>query len=259
MSRKTRDLLTKGLTSELYLLAYIEPNNIRKLGQMLQNTSGHPTNYSKLNPAIHNLTIAKYLKHNQKDEKYYVSISKLSLELENILKEKNIFLSEVEKKYLLKVIEENNFFKLLSKDIVTKIQSQEKGKHEINALEIFCERIGMMTIQTFLHKKMDKKRRLDGIDDPKLSFEEKIAGIDEMKKEWSKITPKLDEGIEKLLKNMPKMPVFEEFIIPMLKNMPSFMILFLIPDETLMKLGSLWKGFEGVQLSLQIFDFNNKP
>lgn len=258
MSKKLYNLITKGLSSELYLLAYLEPNNIRKLAQKLQNTSGTPTNYSKASPEIHNLTIAKYLKHNQNDEKYYVNIDSLSLELENILIEKNILLKEIEKKYLLKVLEENDFFKLISKDIIKKIQAQKKGKHEINALEVFSERIGMMSSTILLYKKMDKRGNFEGLEESNLSFDEKMAKLEEFKHEWEEISEKLDEKFAELLKTMPKMPVIEEMIIPMFKKLPTMTIFFLIPEEILMKFGSLWKGFEGVQLSLQIYNFNNK-
>ena len=256
VSRKTRDLLTKGLTSELYLLAYIEPNNIRKLAQKLQNTSGHPTNYSKASPAIHDLTVAKYLKHKEQDKKFHVNVLKLCDELAAILNEKNISLGEREKGFLLKLLEEKEFFKLISKDIVKKIQNQEKGKHGISALDVFCEKIGSLAAMTMLYIAMNKEN--DSVfTDPDLPFEEKIEIFNELKENWKDFQLKFDKEFEKIRKTIPESPMIDELIV-VFKNMPSMFFVFLIPKETLEKLGNLWQGHEGVNLSLQAFSLASK-
>ena len=247
VSRKKTDLLTTGLSSELFLLAYLEPNNIRQLGKKLQNTSGHPTNYSKVNPAIHNLTVKKYLKHNE-NGKFYPNIEKLGEELEVILKEKSFELKNDEKLFLTKILEQNEFFKIISQDIIKKIQDQDIGVHKINAIDVFCERIGVLSSGVLMHKKFDKSGNLD-LYDPKMSFDENFTDIQELWKE-------MYEGAENKMKEfeIPLIdhPAVKELLLPIMKNLPSLMIFYLIPITALEKFIMLWKGSEGVKLSLDM-------
>jgi len=251
MSRKKEGLLTTGLSSELYLLAYIEPDNARKLTQKLQNTSVNPTNYSKTNPVIHDLTIKKYLKHNQNDEKYYVNIKKLVEELELILKECDITLDDNEKLHLTKILEQNEFFKIISQDVVKKIQEQEKGIHKINALDVFCERIGMFSSGILLQKKLDKSGNLDNLYDSDLSFEENITEFQEI---WKEVYDNASSEINSANIPLLEHPLVQELFLPLMKNLDSLMIFYLIPVTTLEKLSRLWKGSEGIMLSLDLID-----
>ena len=244
-------MLTTGLSSELFLLAYLEPNNIRQLAQKLQNTSGDPTNYSKAHPAIQDLAIENYLKFNSKDEKHYVNLQKLTDELESILIERDILLNEDEKNYLQKILEQNEFFKIISQDIVKKIQAQEKGIHRINAIDVFCERIGVLSAGALLHRKTQKNDELESICDPKLSFDENIKEIQKILQE---IGSGIDEGIKNIDNPMIDHPIFREFLLPVVKHMDSLMVFYMIPLVSLEKLMLLWGGSDGVKLALQAID-----
>lgn len=251
MVRKKIGLLTTGLSSELFLLAYLEPNNIRQLAQKLQNTSGNPTNYSKASPAIHDLTIEKYLKHSDIDEKYHVNISKLTKEIELIFQSKNIVLDDEDKKYLKKLLEENAFFKLLSQDVVVKIQSQEKGKHEINALDVICECVGAMSSTMLIQKRLD----LHGANDvmnSNLSFEENVEEIEDLKSFWNENIGNLDEKIEEHFGEVAQQPLFQQFLLPVFKNLFSIVVIFIIPEKTLEKFIKLWSSSDGIILALQL-------
>jgi hypothetical protein len=250
VARKKAGLLTTGLSSELFLLTYLEPNNIRQLAQKLQNTSRNPTNYSKVSPAIHDLTIHKYLKHNQKDEKYYVNLKKLVEELELILKERDTTLEENEKLLLTKILERNEFFKILSQDIIKKIQEQEKGIHKINALEVFCSRIGMLSSGVLLQKKRDRSENLD-LYDPEMSFEENMTEIKEM---WKEIHDGIENKMNELNSPLMEHPLVKEFLLPLMKNLDSLMLFYVIPVTTLEKFTVLWESYEGVKLALDTID-----
>jgi len=244
--RKKSDLLTTGLSSELFLLAYLEPNNVRQLAQKLQNTSRHPTNYSKAYPAVHDLAIAEYLKFNPNDEKHYVNIKKLVKELESILNERNMHLNDNEKLYLEKILEQNEFFKIMSQDVVKKIQDQEKGVHKINALEVFCERIGGLSAGALIQKKFSKNNNLDSLYNPKISFEENIKEIQDILDELHPAFDKIKHMDNPLLEH----PAFKEVMLPFLKHMDTVMIFFLIPSESLEKLMRLWNQSDGVKFAL---------
>ena len=246
MSSKKHDLLTTGLSSELFLLTFLEPDNARKLGQRLQNTTGHPSNYSKIHPAIHDLTIAKYLKSKTSDGKYYPNLDKLIEEIDTVLKGKEEFLTDDEKKSLKQFLKGREFFKIIAIDIEKRIQDQPKGKHQVNALKFFCDKIGYVAGGLLLLKLNSPKfQKL-----PKQTLEDK--------KELEKIEPFFMSGnFEKMIKKIPtdddpRFEIMKMLIENMFKSLVP-LTNFVYESETLLKkLVKLWDGFENLFLGFEM-------
>ena len=238
MSRKKHDLLTTGLSSELFLLAFLEPDNVRKLGQRLQNTTGHPSNYSKINPAIHNLTIAQYLKSKTSDDKYYPNLDKLIEEIDVIIKGKNESLTDNEKKSLKQFLKRQEFFKILAMGSDKEIQNQPTGKHKVNALKFFCDKIGHMACGLLLLKQNSPK----------------FQKLPKLTPEYKKELEKLDQLFmsEKFGKMIAKIPTYDDSRFELIKMIIGNMFKSSVPlmnfvyeSETLLiKLSKLWDGYE---------------
>jgi hypothetical protein len=246
LSRKKHDLLTTGLSSELFLLAFLEPDNARRLGQRLQNTTKTPSNYSKIHPAIHDLTIAKYLKFKDEDRKYYPNLDKLIEEIDMILKGKNESLIDDEKKSLKQFLKGREFFKIISMDIEKKIQDQPKGKHQVNALEFFCDKIGYTVGGLLLLKQNSPKFQ----NLPKLTSEGKkeLEKLDQlfMNEKFGKMIEK------KFTFDDPRSEIMKMIIENMFKTLVPLMN-FAYESETLLKkLTKLWDGFENMFLGFEM-------
>jgi len=258
--RKKQGLITKGLTSELFLLAFLEPDNIRKLAQRLQNTSGHPTNYSKASQAVYNLTTSKYLKYG-KDGKYHPNITKIIEDLEEILRSRGEILVNEDRLILEKLLHNNKFLKTLSQDVVATIQSQQKGKHSVNALEVFCERIGAVsTIWLVMRNNNPEwKSSAEFLNNmPFSEMEEKFNEFDKFADEYS---PLFEKEMKKYLDKLPPLPN-KEFLMQLfsgfIKIMSSGMPMFMAPESLLKKLAKLWKHYEGFAMAEQVFKFSSK-
>lgn len=239
MVRKKHNLLTSGLTSELFLLAFLEPSSARKLGQRLQNTTKNPTNYSKVHPAVHDLTTSKYLKHNEKERKFYPNISKLVDELSEILEKKNIILSKGEKNSLQDCLERIHFLKIMTASVVNKLQNQPKGIHKINALDVFCETIGTIASGLILLKENKSDfGDLEGID----------VYSDETFKELDNFfnSPDLENKMEEIFQTnqTPEFNPAKNIMLSFFKSLIPMMNMMSQSNEFLKKISNLWSSNE---------------
>lgn len=253
--KKKHNLITKGLTSELFLLAFLEPDNIRKLAQRLQNTSGNPTNYAKASTAIHSLTISKYLKHKD-DGKYHPNVPKIIEELEQILKSKNESFTEDDKKFVSRFLQNRQVLQAISLDIIEKIQTQPKGTHNVDALDVLCERIGSMSAIWLTMRNNNSEWKSAAEENQKLSYseiEEKFDMFDELTSKHSPFfeteMKKYFEKIPQLKNNKPVVNFFTKFFDIMSSAMPMFMA----PESLLRKLAKLWKHYEGFSVAEHVF------
>ena len=77
---KKYELITTGLSSEAYLLAFLEPASGYAIARKLEKSekpngnSKTPTNYSKVVESLKALAIDNYLNYNYKEKKYYPNI-----------------------------------------------------------------------------------------------------------------------------------------------------------------------------------------
>lgn len=259
MVKKKHDLITKGLSSELFLLAFLEPDNIRKLAQRLQNTSGHPTNYSKASETVHNLTISKYLKYG-KDEKYHPNILRIIDDFEAILQKEGDSFTTEEKVWLTRFLQNRHLLKILSRDIIEKIQNQPKGKHNVNALNVLCERIGATSAMWLLMRNTNPKfkKTFDNVKDlPYSKIEEQFDMFDALANEHSdELEKNMKVEFDKLI--MPNKELFVDFFSGILKFMSSAMPLMMAPDQLLTKLSKLWNKYEGFQMAQEVYKFSKK-
>lgn len=234
MSKKKHDLITKGLTSELFLLAFLEPDNARKLGQRLQNTTGHPTNYSKVHPALHELTISGYLKH--KDEQYRPNISKLIDDFDAMLQAKSNSFTMKEKEDFAQFLERREYLKILTLDVQRRLISQPKGEHKINALNVLGERLGFLaTLGIIMLENFDEMRdlsdkELDGEAMTKLNEIDTLLNSKETKDNLTRELEK--EG----LPTPPEIFMLWDF----LKSLPYMVKLFVGQMTLIKKIAMLW-------------------
>jgi len=241
-------------------MAYLEPNNIRQIAMKLQNISGPPSNYSKAHPIITKLTAKNYIKFNYEERKYYVNIPKLASEISLILQSKEISLTNTEIGYLERLLQEHEFFKLISQDIVKKIQNQEKSKHEINALDVFCEQIGGLASTFLIQRKMGnvKNEPAFGVIGKDLSISELNEELNNFQTIWDNIIKQMEPRLKKELRNNPLVDLFLERIFPMFKIMPSVSIFFAMSDITLEKFAKLWDRYDGVKIALDLAEIYKK-
>lgn len=252
MSKKKHNLITKGLTSELFLLAFLEPDNARKLGQRLQNTTGHPTNYSKVHPALHELTISGYLKH--KDEQYRPNISKLIDDFDVILQTKNNSFTLKERENFEEFLERREFLKILTLDVQRKLVNQPRGEHKINAMEVLGERLGFLAtcgitmleqvdgFHEFLDKNYDDLdlAKIDELDTLLNSKEAEIQFAEELEKEGLPVPPEL-LMLWDFLKSTPHMGKF------LITNL-----------DLVRKIATLWEGQEIFMAGLEAAKYFKK-
>ena len=95
--RRVHKLIRNGLSAEIYLHAFVKPDNPRSLAKRLYNTDRPDT--SKVYPAVHSLTIEKYLKLGSGHD-VRVNTKTLVDELNELLKTRDDSFTSREKKFL---------------------------------------------------------------------------------------------------------------------------------------------------------------
>lgn len=143
MARKIHNLLRTGLTSELFLLAYIKPDKPRRLAKRLYDSEDPDT--SKIYPAIHSLTLANHVKMND-DNLVCANIKSLVNGFEQMLQAKKLSLEDNEKAILLNLLQAKMFISAMAPHALEKIRKNSKSqKHDTDALSIVADTLGAVT------------------------------------------------------------------------------------------------------------------
>ncbi len=249
-------MLRKGLTSELFFLAFLQPETGYTLAQRLQGSKKTP-NTSKTSIALKKLEKAGYLRR-EEDGKFYHIPEKLVQELIDYLKnEQGVILDEKEKKILRHLISENYSFFFASHEVIHKMLDRPNGTHDLDAIKTISDKIGQISAE---HLELKKKY---GSNIPKTNqpFEKtqedlsKFVEVENKKWEalfrWKKFTQiEKKRGIEFTLKE--KMKAVNTFNNTVKSSMMIEILFDKMPDTTIEKFAYLWSQYYGFQLGLNL-------
>ena len=249
-------MLRKGLTSELFFLAFLQPETGYTLAQRLHGSKKTP-NTSKTSIALKKLETAGYLRRGE-DGKFHHVPEKLVQELIDYLKnEQGVILDEKEKKILRHLISENYSFFFASHEVIHKMLDSPKGTHDLDAIKTISDKIGQISaIQLELKKKYSSN--IPKTNQPFGKIQEDLSKFVEVENKnwealfkWKKFTQfEKKIGIEYTLKE--KMKAVDTFN-NILKSERMIEILFdKIPDTTIEKFAYLWSQYSGFQLGLNL-------
>ena len=178
-------MIRSGLTSEYFLLAFLEPRSAYKLGQIVQNTTDKPDS-SMMTPHINALKNSDYLL-GEKKEKLSPNLTKLISEINTtFLSQKQDMLDKNESDLLVSLLRDRTFFQLVSKEITQDIQGQQFRTHNIDALKIISDKLGLIAAMFLLLKILNPDTKQQ--DDSQQTKEE----IDEFHSVWSETAPTRD-------------------------------------------------------------------
>lgn len=235
-------MLRKGLTSELFYLAFLMPDSGYALAQRSQNTKKTP-NTSKTGPALKKLENAGYLR--REEGKWYPNPERLSSDIIEYLEEEiGIALDGEEEKILKKMFTESIFFMFVGFDIFQEIEDRPKNSHNVDALKYISDKIGLISAVM-----LESKKKAGNLT-PKnnKSFEQIQKELDESIKD---INNKMETKIQgkKSVRNK-KM----ESIDLLNKGVKSFIMMAIlfdkIPNETIEKFAFLWSQYLGFQIGI---------
>lgn len=151
MTSNSINLLRKGLSSEYFLASFLEkdPSGYR-LAQVVQNKTGRPDT-SKTYDVLEKLTDSKYLV--EKNEKYYPNLKKLVDTIDsNPLQDWQESFDPDEKEAFVGMLQNREFFKTVSDEILRQIHSQPNRIHNIDSLETIANKIGLLTAAIILYR-----------------------------------------------------------------------------------------------------------
>lgn len=245
-------MIRTGLSSELFLLALLKPDSGYGLAKRLQNTDKTPST-GKIYPVLKSLTTEKYLKYNSDKKKYFPNINKVVSDIVDVMHSKNKSLDGDEIKLLNLMLDRRDFLNALSDDVLVQLNKQPKGIHKIDALSVFCNKIGMLSAFFSFSKQYDPRyvKTLSGYEER--TIVEILAMFEKFGKEWEKIDNEpIDEKFNEIMiqSKIPLdiiKPVFD-VILSAFKSMPSIVAMIIAPQNTLEKLSNLWDQYEGFKL-----------
>lgn len=175
-------LIQSGLTSEYFLLAFLEPRSAYKLGQIVQNTTGKPDS-SMITQHIKALKKSNYL-FGEKGEKLSPNLAKLISEINTtFLSQKQDMLDKNESDLLVSMLQDRTFFQIVTNEITRDIQDQPFRTHNIDALKIISEKLGLIASMFLLIKIFN--HNTDNQDSDK-------AEIDDLHSVWGENASTLD-------------------------------------------------------------------
>lgn len=295
MTQNTADLLRKGLTSEYFLASFLEKDPSRyRLGQIVQNTNGRPPNSKNLYSVLDELEDAKYIV--EKNEKWYPNLTKLVDTINSTqIRQWQESLDSDEKQVLVGMLQNREFFKVVSDEIFKEMHDQPARIHHIDALETIANKIGLLTAAIILYRthalnairesggKDSTENNLSQINEEQKDFdiawnEQLIPMIKEVafERKLATKTKEIQKQVMKMYKEQkknakgeekdsvskpPNIMMISDAIMIFLKSMPSLRAFLFVPEKTLWKLCKLWEGygmFEFVMKFNQAFENQNK-
>ena len=284
MASNDVDLLRKGLTSEYFLASFLEkdPSGYR-LAQVVQDKTGRPDT-SKTYDVLERLTDSRYLV--EKNEKYYPRLERLvdTIDSNPLWKWQESFDPD-EKETFVNMLQNREFFKIVSDEILDQIHNQPYRVHSIDALEIIANKIGLLTAAIVLYRTFaphivtgsdadDAEKGLKQINESQNDFEtawqEQVIPIlkefafdrklksgarktqEEMMKPYNQEKKKLKKYEKHSIPKPPNMEIFSDAITIFLKSLPSLRLFLAVPEDLLWKLCRLWEGYDSFEYTLKI-------
>lgn len=262
MKYKKHGLITEGLSSEVFLLAFLEQNSGYAIARILEKSETRadepkrmPTNYSKIKQALDLLTHEKYLGHDLDKKKYYPRISRFVKDIQSLLETRKVDLTADEIELLKIFLKRPDFLKVISNDVFQQMKKQPKGTHNVNALTIFCNKIGMISATVLFSKQYNPEYVKMIAENPTIPVSRLVKHFHEYDKVWDEPISQMDEMFTEKLKGV-SLSEREEQVIDSYKNviksMPSMSSLLFAPTSTLVKFANMWDQFEGFKLGIDM-------
>lgn len=258
---KEKDLITKGLSSEVYLLAFLETSSGYAIARKLQKSekpidkSKPPTNWSKVDKALTDLARNGYLKHDFEKKRHFPILSTLIEDMNYILEEKGNSFDQVELKLLGFILKRRDVLNEISKDVLLQMKVQKKGVHKINALSVFSNKIGMLSA-SFLFAKENRPDYIKMFKEiPSIQIKQVEEIFLELDEGWDEVNGNIDSLFEEKFKKYSLPPEIEGLFRQtkgFWKSMPSLLVLLMASNETLRKLSLLWDQFDGFKLGVDL-------
>lgn len=193
MTSNDSDLLRKGLTSEYFLVSFLKTKSAYGLGQIIQQRSA--INQKNLYSHINKLKDAGFIL--EKDKKIYPNLRKLVKIINSeFLIPKKMSLTGEEEKFLVRVLENRQFFEKMSDDLISAITNQKDRVHQIDALKIISDKIGFFASIFLLSKSMNSNP------DKSQSIEEIRDDFELMHTIWQQVMPEMEKMINYGLSEM---------------------------------------------------------
>lgn len=285
MPSNSIDLLRKGLSSEYFLASFLEkdPSGYR-LAQVVQNKTGRPDT-SKTYDVLEKLTDSKYLV--EKNEKYYPNLKKLVDTIDsNPLRDWQESFDPDEKETFVGMLQNREFFKIVSNEILRQIHSQPNRIHIIDSLETIANKIGLLTAAIILYRTFtpyvsqesghgnSAENDLKKINEDQeyfdtawneqvipmlkeFAFDRKLKSAakktqKEMMKPYNQEKKNLKKHEQHSIPKPPNMEIFSDAVTIFLESLPSLRLFLAIPEDMLWKLCRLWAGYDSFEYSLKI-------
>ena len=283
MTSNDVDLLRKGLTSEYFLASFLEkdPSGYR-LAQVVQDKTGRPDT-SKTYDVLEKLTDSRYLV--EKNEKYHPRLERLvdTIDSNPLWKWQESFDPD-EKETFVNMLQNREFFKIVSDEILGQIHNQPNRVHSIDALEIITNKIGLLTSAIVLYRtfaphivtesdgnaEKGLKQINENQDDFETAWQEQVIPMlkefafdrklkssakktqKEMMKPYNEEKKKLKKHEQHSIPKPPNMEIFSDAITIFLKSLPSLRLFLTVPEDMLWKLCRLWEGYDSFEYTLKI-------
>ncbi len=250
-------MLRKGLTSELFFLAFLQPETGYKLAQNLQRmqSSKKIPNTSKTHPALKKLEEAGYLRR-EDDGKFHYVPEKLVQELIDYLKkEQDTVIDAKEKKFLNYLMSENYFFFHASHEVIHRMIGRPKRTHDLDSIKTISDKIGQIcamqleikkkyrsnkpkTNQSFEKIQKDLSKFVE-VENKKMEALFKLKQIKQIEKKIGRETTLKEKmiGIDMLNKTLKSKILIEALFDK-------------IPNTTIEKFAYLWSQYYGFQIGI---------
>ena len=261
MRLKEHDLITTGLSSEVFLHAFLEPSSGYAIARKLEKHDGPvdkskiPKNFHKVHDALNALIAEGYIAHDFDKKKHYPKLERVVWDFGYLIQSKGKSVDEKELQLLANFLTHRDFLKTLSAQVLDKMKKQPKGTHKINALQIFSNKIGFLAaLFLFARTHLEEFKKEFSINPDFSNAGEAL--FQDLDKEWDKVIEEIDIKFDDLFRtNFPLNPEIKERFDPVvnfLKSMPSMIILLVAPETTLEKFSLLWDQYEGFQLGIDL-------
>lgn len=262
MKYKKHGLITEGLSSEVFLLAFLEQSSGYSIARVLEKSEKRvdepkrmPTNHSKVNRALNLLTHERYLEHNLDKKKYYPKISRLIKDIQSLLETRKITLTTDEIELLKIFLKRPSFLKELSKDVFRQMKKQPKGTHNVNALTTLCNKIGMISATILFSKQYNPEYVKMFAENPSIPISRLVRDFHKFEKAWDESALQMNSIFTEKLKDV-SLSEKEKSAIDSIKNVfksiLSMSSLLFASNDTLIKFANMWDQFEGFKLGIDM-------
>jgi hypothetical protein len=229
-------------------MAFLMPNSGYKFAQKLQDTKKVPST-SKIYPVLERLVKTGYLTYDK--NKYHHNPVKITEDLIDYLEYYDVTIEENERKILQNMLTSGYFFNILSADVYDELTTRQSGSHDIDALEFFRNKIGLLsTIFSHLKKLNPQHDNLT-----RESFEKVNEDLTGMVEHVNKTMPAKLKGSTSFKKK--KLDSYDLLVNTMKSGILLIVLFQKIPDETLEKFAKLWDQHQGFVLGSKLGQFDS--